>query len=209
MTEYDHEPIRGLPGDLPAGEHILWQGSPEWQTFARSALHNRWVIAYFAALALLGLASDMMFAAGAAVVGGAITLGLLTLFAVLVARTTVYTITNRRVVLRIGIALNKCINLPLALIGSAELRQLQAGHGEIALVLSGSHRLGVATIWPHARPWHLSKPQPMMRALPDAAVVAAILASACAAVVPNEAVVPQRAAKPVPVRSHGLQGAAA
>jgi len=27
--------------------------------------------------------------------------------------------------------------------------------------------------------------------------------------VPNEAVVPQRAAKPVPVRSHGLQGAAA
>ncbi|HQS96210.1 MAG: photosynthetic complex assembly protein [Novosphingobium sp. 17-62-19] len=209
MTEYDHEPIRGLPGDLPAGERILWQGSPEWRTFARTALHTRWISAYFAALALLGLASGKLIGAAAAVIGGAITQGLLALFAVLVARTTVYTITNRRVVLRVGIALNKCINLPLALIGSANLRNHQAGHGDIALVLTGSHRLGLAMLWPHARPWHLSKPQPMLRALPDAQAVASVLASACAAVVPHQVTAPQRAAKPAPARDHGLQGAAA
>lgn len=208
MTEYDHEPIRGLPGDLPAGERILWQGSPEWRTFARSALHTRWISGYFVALALLGLASGSMLGAGMAVVGGAITLGLLALFAVLVGRTTVYTITNRRVVFRIGIALNKCINLPLSLIGSADLRDRSAGHGDIALMLTGSHRLGIATLWPHARPWHLSKPQPMLRALPDAAAVAKILAKACADVVPNEVhnVVP---IKHVPMRDYGMRGAAA
>ena len=43
MTEYAHEPIRGLPGDLPEGEKILWQGAPDARTFARSALHTRWV----------------------------------------------------------------------------------------------------------------------------------------------------------------------
>ncbi|HQS68345.1 MAG: photosynthetic complex assembly protein [Novosphingobium sp. 28-62-57] len=212
MTEYDHEPVRGLPGELPAGEHIIWQGSPEWRTFARSALHTRWVSAYFAALAVLGLASGKLIGAAAAVIGGAITLGLLALFAVLVARTTVYTITNRRVVLRVGIALNKCINLPLALIGAANMRELGAGHGEIALVLTGSHRLGLATIWPHARPWHLSKPQPMLRALPDAQAVAKVLAQACAAVVPNAAPAAQRsnvAPATAPVRDHGMQGAMA
>ena len=208
MTEYDHEPIRGLPGELPAGERILWQGSPEWRTFTRTALHTRWVSAYFAALAVLGLASGKLIGAAAAVIGGAITLGLLALFAVLVARTTVYTITNRRVVLRVGIALNKCINLPLALIGSADLRNHQGGVGDISLVLTGSHRLGLATLWPHARPWHLSKPQPMLRALPDSAVAAAILAKACAAVVPN-VVTPAAQPKQAPVRDHGLQGVAA
>ena len=36
-------------------------------------------------------------------------------------------------------------------------------------------------LWPHARPWRLSKPEPMLRAVPDAARVAAILARALAA----------------------------
>lgn len=208
MTEYDHEPIRGLPGDLPAGESILWQGSPEWRTFARSALHTRWISAYFAALALLGLASGKLVGAAAAVVGGAITQGLLALFAVFVARTTVYTITNRRVVLRIGIALNKCVNLPLAMIGSADLRPQPGDHGDIALNIVGRHRLGFAMLWPHARPWRLAQPSPMLRALPDAQAAASVLARACAAVVPNEAVAIERS-RPAPARDHGMQGAAA
>jgi hypothetical protein len=44
--------------------------------------------------------------------------------------------------------------------------------------------LGYATLWPHARPFRLVAPQPMLRALPQAAEVAGILAKAAAAVVP-------------------------
>jgi hypothetical protein len=181
MTEHEHEPIRGLPGNLPEGEHILWQGSPEWRSFAVSALKTRWIGLYFAALFALSAAGGSLLGMIATLVGAAVTLGLLALFAVLVARTTIYTITNRRVVLRIGVALNACINLPLKLVGSADLRQLDTAHGDIALTLLGRHRLGYAMLWPHARPFRIAQPQPMLRALRDPATVAQTLARACAA----------------------------
>lgn len=181
ISEYEHEPVRGLPGDLPPGERILWQGAPEWRTFALSGMLARWLGLYFAALLALSLASGSLFALAATATGGLVVAGLVAGFAALVARTTVYTITNRRVVLRIGVALNSCVNLPLKLIESADLRPFAAGRGEIALTLKGRHRLGYAMLWPHARPWRLGKPQPMLRALPDAAAVAETLALACAA----------------------------
>ncbi|MBH5321965.1 photosynthetic complex putative assembly protein PuhB [Aurantiacibacter sediminis] len=185
MIEYDHEPVRGLPGDLPKGEAVLWQGAPDWRVFLRTALYSRWITGYFALLALWSVLSGSVGGALASVIAAIVTLGLLAGFAVLVARTSVYTITNRRIVLRIGVALNKCINLPLHLIGSAELRGHANGFGDIALHLSGRHGLGYAMLWPHARPWKLSAVQPMLRALPNADAVAKLLADACNALVPN------------------------
>lgn len=186
MSEYDHEPIRGLPGHLPPGEHIVWQGAPDSRVFARSALFTRWVGAYFALLVAVALASGSLFGVLATAVTGIVALGLFALFATMVARTTVYTLTNKRMVLRIGVALNKCINLPLTQIASADLRDRGAGYGDIALSLSGRHRLGYAMLWPHARPMRFGRPEPMLRALPDTAHAARLLAEACAAVVPVE-----------------------
>ena len=185
VTEYENEPIRGLPGQLPEGEEILWQGNPDWRVFARSALYTRWIGLYFALFAAVAVASGNLGGAMVTVISGVLALGLFVVFAWAVGRTTVYTITNKRVVLRIGVALNKCINLPLALVGTADLRPLGNGHGDIALQLVGKHRLGYAVLWPHARPWQLRTPQPMLRALPDAEKVGRILRSASAAVVPN------------------------
>ena len=186
MIEYDHEPIRGLPGALPEGERILWQGAPDWRVFVRSALYGRWIAGYFALLALWSIANGGVGGALASAIAGVVTLGLLALFARLVEKTSVYTITNRRVVLRIGVALNKCINLPLALIGSADLRALGSGHGDIALRPTMAHGLGYLMLWPHARPLRFGLPQPMLRAVPDAPAVARILADACAALVRTE-----------------------
>ncbi|MDA0819346.1 MAG: photosynthetic complex putative assembly protein PuhB [Proteobacteria bacterium] len=189
MMEYEAEPIRGLPGNLPEGERILWQGAPEWRVFTRSALFGRWIAGYFALLALWSIANGGFGGALASVAAGFATCGLLIGFAMLVEKTTVYTITNRRVVLRIGVALNKCINLPLKLIGSADLRPLGGDHGNIALTTTERHGLGYLMLWPHARPLRFSKPQPMLRALPNAQEVAQVLADACAMVArtqPNE-----------------------
>jgi hypothetical protein len=186
VTEYEDEPIRGLPGHLPEGEQIIWQGAPDWRVFARSALFTRWIGVYFLLLAAIALASGSLGGLIGTAIAGLLAVGLMLLFAYGVARTTVYTITNRRVVLRIGVALNKCINLPLKLISSADLRDLANGYGDISLHLEGRHHLGYAVLWPHARPLHLRKPQPMLRALPDSAKVAGILADACNSVVRNE-----------------------
>ena len=59
MTEYEVEPIPGLPGLLPPGEQILWQGSPDGRALARSAFHVRIVAGYFAILSAWALASAL------------------------------------------------------------------------------------------------------------------------------------------------------
>ena len=201
MREHDIEPIRGLPGDLPPGEAVLWQGAPDAWVFARSALGARWIGGYFALLVGWALVGGTPIGALLTAGFGVLAMGLVYGFALLVARTTVYTITNRRVVLRIGVALSKCINLPLVKLGGADLRKLGAGYGDIALSIEGQSMVGYAILWPHARPFRLAKPQPMLRALPDAAEAAGILARATAAVVPvqqrSEAALAAQAPRPV------------
>jgi hypothetical protein len=189
-AEYDLEPIRGLPGNLPEGEHILWQGVPSWKRLARDAFKTRWIAAYFAALLLWAAIDGNASGFAMTLAVGAAGLVLLHLLAWLAARATVYTITNRRVVFRFGIALPKCVNLPMAAIAGAGLKRNADGTGDIPLALSGAHRLGYVQFWPHARPWKVAAPEPMMRALPDVAYVAALLSEALVAAVPNGRRVP-------------------
>lgn len=175
MSEYDHEPVRGLPGVLPEDEQILWQSAPDWTHMALTALHIRLAVAYFAAIAIyLATHGDTGSALAVSLLGMCVA-GLFTLFAWGVGRTTVYTLTNKRLVLRIGVALNKCINLPLSEIQSANLKMLASGHGNIVLDLKGAPRLGYIMLWPHARSLRFIRPQPVLRAIPDAQAVATLL----------------------------------
>jgi Bacterial PH domain len=189
-AEYDLEPIRGLPGTLPEGEHILWQGAPSWRRLARDAFKTRWIAAYFAALLLWAAIDGNASGFAMTLAVGAAGLALLHMLAWLAARATVYTITNRRVVFRFGIALPKCVNLPMTAIAGAGFKRNTDGTGDIPLALSGAHRLGYIQFWPHARPWKVAAPEPMMRALPDVATVAALLSEALVAAVPNGRRVP-------------------
>jgi Bacterial PH domain len=186
VYEHEAEPIPGLPGNLPKGEEIIWQGAPDWKRLALNALHIRAVALYFGALAAFGMVQAARGAAswsgiGMTIAVGLVGIGILALIAWGSARTTIYTLTTRRLVMRIGIALPTCINLPLSLIGSADLAQHNDGTGDIALTVTGPQRLGYIQLWPHARPWKLATPQPMLRGIPDAQAVAAMLARACGA----------------------------
>ena len=199
MTEHDYEPIPGLPGLLPKDERILWQGSPDWRVLARTAYHARLVTGYFGLLGawsviaafargihgiadFSGLALTAMF--------GIVAVGLLNLLAWGAARSTLYTLTNRRIVLRIGVAFSKCINLPLPLVANVGLAMHADGSGDLPLALTGSRKLGYLALWPHARPWRVSTPEPMLRAVPHASDVAALIARACLAVNPQGQVTP-------------------
>lgn len=194
MTEYENEPIPGLPAMLPEGETILWQGKPEWRALARTAFHTRLIAGYFALLAawaFVSAASDGIAAASdlagfaMTVIAGIVGVALLHLLAWGSARTTIYTLTNRRIVLRIGMALPKCINLPLGLVGAIDLAAHNDGTGDLALSVTGRQRLGYIALWPHARPWKIGTPQPMLRALPDATTVASLIAKTCLAANPG------------------------
>ena len=171
-----------MPGTLPPGESIIWQGSPDWQTLARSVFHTRLVALWFAfAAALAFLAggtglSGALLTLGAAAIG----LGVLYLLARAGARSTIYTLTNRRIVMRFGVALPKCVNLPLAAIGAADVQARGSGHADIALRPTQRFPLGWLQMWPHVQPWQVALPRPMLRAVPAsfAPMLAAALMSA-------------------------------
>lgn len=179
--EYEFEPQFGLPERLPSDEFIVWQGAPDVGALATTAFHFNKLAVYFAALILVcawpaveagsGVMSVLMaikWIAPLAIIG----LGTLWLLAYLTARTTVYTITNKRVVMRLGIVLTVSFNLPLKQVASADVRVLQKGFGDITLALQGSDRIAWVHLWPSVRPWRISKPEPTLRAIPDVQVVA-------------------------------------
>ena len=188
MNEHGFEPVHGLPANLPEGETLLWQGSPQWATLARRGLHLRKLAIYFTVLlawyvAAAAGAEWQVAALGTARVAGlaAGALGLVAAFAWLVGRTTMYSITNRRVVMRFGVAFPMTLNLPFRSIEGAGLRAFPGGSGDIPLSLLPDARVAYLYLWPHARPWRLARAEPMLRAVPDAAQVARVLARALAA----------------------------
>lgn len=211
MTEYDDEPIPGLPGRLPPGERILWQGSPEWHALARTAFHTRLIAAYFAALAVIALgfalASGQYVGVGMTVALGVAGVALLHLLAWGSARTTIYTLTNRRVVMRIGIAVPKCINLPLSMIGAVDLNVRADATGDLPLTPIGTPKLGYLALWPHARPLKIARPQPMLRAVPEAATVAALVARTCLAANPDGQVSAVEHRAPISTHAFAVQAA--
>ena len=183
--EHEFEPVRGLPEALPEGEQILWQGSPQWQALARRAFHVRKLLAYFSALVVLRLvlmedASLTAMAVSALWMAllGAVAVGSLLFVAWLSARTAVYTITDKRVVMRVGIVLTLTFNIPFKRLSGAGLHLQADGSGDLPLALSGDDRIAWLNLWPHVRPWRLARPEPMLRAVPDAAAVAQLLTEA-------------------------------
>jgi hypothetical protein len=119
------------------------------------------------------------------------------------ASTTVYTLTDKRLVLRIGIVLTVAYNLPLARIEGADLHAAGGGCHDIALTLESETRIAWLHLWPHVRPWRVARSQPMLRALPDGERVAALLAQAWSAATGTSAT-PARAADARPLRPVAL-----
>ncbi len=184
--DFNFEPVRGLPEKLPEGEHILWQGAPDPRRLAREALGVRWVAAYFVLLAVWRVgASSAEAPFGEAILHGVpfLLLGVLACailygIAYVQAKSTVYTLTNKRVAMRIGAALTMTLNLPYTWIGTAKLDLKPSGHGTLAFELIGDTRISYLMSWPHVRPWRMARTQPALRCIPDAENVARIFAEA-------------------------------
>lgn len=194
MSEHEFEPIPGLPEDLPEDESILWQGAPDWQILAKRTFHLRILGLYFLVLLGLRAASLLMSGSGVTAVLQSLTLltglallaaGLFTLYAWLIARSTLYTITNKRLVMRFGIALSLTMNLPFRRIQSASVKCYGDGYGDIPITLDDSHRISYVVMWPHVRPWQFTRPQPMLRGISQAWSVAEKLADAASSVAPK------------------------
>jgi len=182
--EHEWEAAPGLPEPLPEGEKILWQGTPDWQALAVHAFHVRKVAIYFALMLTWQAISlrtdgaealDIFIDLSKSATLVTVALCLLGMAAWWAASTTLYTLTDKRLVMRVGIVLSLTFNFPLRCIRSAHVKTLGGDHADIALELPPGDRIGWFHLWPHQRAWHLKHPQPAMRAVPNGAQVAALL----------------------------------
>lgn len=183
----DH--IKGLGEPLPEGERLLWQGAPRWQSLFVHAFHGRKFVVYFGAILLLRAAFAVADGAslGGALVSAAfllplvaIALGVIALLAWLSARTTIYAITDRRIVLRVGIVLSLTLNVPFRLVEAAGVRTYRDGTGDLPFEYGGDTYIAWLHLWPHVRPWRFTRAQPMFRSIADAPRVAELLSRALA-----------------------------
>jgi Bacterial PH domain len=186
-SDFDFEPQPGLPKPLPAGEDLLWQGSPDPAALAREAFKANWILGYLLILAVWR--ASIAFQAGGFGQSVAVFLpylalalvatGLIRLLARASAKAAIYSITSNRVILRIGAALQVTWTVPFTKIANASLAtRPMTGTGTIAMELTDGQRISYLALWPHLRPGFGHTVQPAFRCIPDAAQVARILSDA-------------------------------
>lgn len=187
--DFDFEDRPGIPAPLPPGEHVVWQGSPDKWELAKNAFHLKKISIYFLVILGIQFVSRLGSNADTPATGASLSTTLLLSLAGIVilgglawmtAHVTIYTVTNRRILIRFGVALQMTINLPFVQIKAADMRADKNGFGDIPLTLKDTKRVSYIVLWPHVRPWCFSRPQPMLRSIPNVAQVAAIIAASAA-----------------------------
>lgn len=193
--DFEREPIPGLPKHLPEGEKILWQGSPDKRAVMLRVFHVRKFALYAAAMVGWrgvtvvydgGSLVDGIVAAGILAAVCTFAIGILAFFARQVSSGTIYTITNNRLIMRFGIALPMTVQIPFSKIAKAAVNLRGDGTGDIALSITERGKISYIVMWPHVRPWRMTRPQPLLRALPDARSAAEILRKALDAALAKE-----------------------
>jgi len=187
MSRFKGRPLGGLPGKLPAGEELLWQGAPTFWALAKHAFRVRIVAGYFVFLIALRVGAALVegdplrFSIGTGVTGlwlGAAAVGMFCVLASLIARSTTYSITSKRVVITYGMALPKSVNLPFSRLEAADLRVNAEGTGDIVLKLPAQVRLSYLLLWPHVHGGKNGQAEPVLRGIADPRDVARVLSEA-------------------------------
>ena len=172
--------IRGL---IPQGEKIVWADRPDWMSLAYRSFGLKYLIGYFAICALYVAANiDGAFEAKIFllrylpfVISGCIAGIILTLIAYFEAIYTDYVLTERRVIIKSGVALVFVLNAPFKKIESIDRQSLSKGRGNIAFSVLSARRLPYFSCWPSVKPWSLRSPIPSFRSIREVAKVELLL----------------------------------
>ena len=182
---------KGLPGRLPAGERLLWQGSPSWRTLLRSMFHIRAVAAYFAIIIAWCAASYLRNGDNVGEVGlsvlrmsgvALVPLVLMVIYALLLQphNDLHHHHPPHRAAPWRGIPHVHQPALRAQSRPPRSRRTLTAAATSPSPLTDGS-KVALLAVWPNARPWRMRNPEPMLRGIKDAASVAQILSRALAA----------------------------
>ncbi|MEM1160745.1 MAG: photosynthetic complex putative assembly protein PuhB [Pseudomonadota bacterium] len=164
-------------------EYVCWQGRPDWMSLARHAFGLRLCLYATCGLVVWAVVFDLMRTGQVGETAiwfgliGMLICGLLMVSARITARMALYTVTNRRIVLQIGVVLRVALNLPYHHIRSATLKAGADDTGTISLDLKKEAPVGYAICWPHVLPWRVRQPHPALRCVPEASRIARHIAA--------------------------------
>ena len=173
-----------LSENLPNGEQLVWQGRPERRALATRAMYLKYIAFYL--VALIAARTGYLILDGESVatwsgmlvwqvLASAFVMLLIVGLAAVYSRTTRYSLTNERLIIKTGAAITIHINLPLQQIIAADLREYSDGTGDITLQVSRAEKLYWLLIWPNVRSWWIRPLRPVLRGLKDAQAVAHLL----------------------------------
>ena len=181
MSE-NEERLLALPEELPVGENVLWQGQPDFRSSLKRLFLLPHLLFYFLLLfisfflfetmeyglkySVVQLASNLLLA-GLAVV---LFMGL----CYLTVTTTKYTLTDKRLVMRVGIVLTVTFNIPYKKISSADHKVYSDGTGDISVDLTPPNKIAYVHLWPHCRPFHFGSPRPRLTCISEVEKVAKV-----------------------------------
>ena len=176
MTEYEDEPVEGLPDFLPEGETMVWQGRPTVAAMARRVFFIPHLALYFGLLIAGHTVYRLMEGVSAAQVLGtfvwqaglaATVLVLLAWLARSYAASVMYTLTSERLVIRSGVALPMMVNIPIEQITAADMRVYRDGTGDIVLTPIADRKLHWVLLWPNVSAWYSRPIRPLLRGLAE------------------------------------------
>jgi hypothetical protein len=176
MTEYEDEPVEGLPDYLPEGEAIVWQGRPTVRAMARRVFFIPHLALYFGLLIVGHMIYRLMEGVSAAQVMGTVVwqaslagvvLVLLAWLAKSYAASVIYTLTSERLVIRSGVALPMMVNIPIEQITAADMRTHRDGTGDILLTPVADRKLHWILLWPNVSAWYSRPIRPLLRGVSE------------------------------------------
>ena len=168
---------------IPEGESILWKGKPSFWGFS-------W---YFFGLKLLAfylIILSVVFAARLTVtdfftafivdflpflLSGILTSFILMALAKIQSQSSVYIITENRVIIKSGAALSFLISMPFKKIKAVNLQKRKGSLGTISFELNSGKRVPYISCWPSVRPWRFKKTEPAFSCIENVDEVATIL----------------------------------
>ena len=168
---------------IPNGESILWKGRPSLWGFSWNLFGLKWITLYLSMLSIVSVArffaSDFytafyvdflpFFLSG--IFASIILIGL----AATQTYSTVYIITENRVIIKTGAALSFLISMPFKKIKEVNLQKRGASIGTISFELLSEKRVPYISCWPSVRPWKFKRTQPAFSCIGSVDEVATIL----------------------------------
>ena len=169
--------INRLPDEvgrsIPKGERVCWTGKPNWISFGFHAFGIKYILIYFIVSAFYAISQiELVFSFKAFigeyisfVVSGMIASLILFMLSYFSAQHTYYVITEKRLVIRTGIALVFLLNVPLKNVISIDKQSLFYGYGNLSFKPQSKKRIPYFSCWPSVRRGSFLNPVPTFRSI--------------------------------------------